>query len=138
MLHRRFASQPAVISISKKKYEIFAFLIYCPLECLRSISQAQAHEKVLKQTKGRDNGGLWDVGRGDGYLVVSLDEVDLAKDGASIQAIGEVLHVWQWVPVWRCDGVESPVVAAGPPRAVLLGHHVQRGCPGRVGPADDT
>ncbi len=70
--------------------------------------QAEAHKKVLKQTKGRDDGGLWDVGGGDGYLVVSLDEVDLAEDGASVQAIGEVLHVWQGVPVWRCDGVESP------------------------------
>ena len=69
------------------------------MECLRSISQAEAHEKVLKQTKGRDDGGLWDVGGGDGYLVVSLDEVDLAEDGSSVQAIGEVLHVWQWVPV---------------------------------------
>ncbi len=60
--------------------------------------------------------------------MVSLDEVDLAEDGASIQAIGEVLHVWQGVPVWRCDSVESPVVAAGPPGAVL----VQGGRPGGV------
>ncbi len=112
-------------------------MIYCPLECLRSISQAEAHEKVLKQTKWRDDGGLWDVGGGDGYLVVSLDEVDLAEDGASVQAIDEVLHVWQWVPVWRCYGVESPQ-GRQEPSAVLLGHHVQRGRPGGVGPADDT
>jgi len=70
--------------------------------------------------------------------VVSLDEVDLAEDGSSVQAIGEVLHVWQGVPVWRYDGVEPPVVTAGPPGAVLLGHHVQGGRPGGVGPADDT
>ncbi len=68
----------------------------------------------------------------DGYLVVSLDEVDLAEDGESVQAIGEVLHVWQWVPVWGCDCVESPVVATGPPGAVVLGHHVQQGRPGGV------
>jgi hypothetical protein len=45
------------------------------LECLRSISQAEAHEKVLKQTKGRDDGGLWDVGGGDGYTVKKAVEL---------------------------------------------------------------
>lgn len=113
-------------------------MIYRPLECLCSISQAEAHEKVLKQSKRRDDGGFGDVGGGDGYLVVTFDEVDLAEDGAPVQAIGEVLHVRQGVPVWRCDGVEPPVVAAGSPGAVLLGHHVEGGRPGGVGPADDT
>jgi hypothetical protein len=34
---------------------------------LRSISQAEAHEKVLKQTKGHADGGFWDVGSGVGW-----------------------------------------------------------------------
>ncbi len=68
----------------------------------------------------------------------NFDEVNLAEDCASVEAIGEILHVWQGVPVWRCDGVEPPVVAAGPPGAVLLGHPVEGGRPGGVGPADDT
>ncbi len=113
-------------------------MIYCPLECLCSVSQAKAHEKVLKQSKWRDDGGFGDGGGGDGYLMVSFDEVDLAEDGASVEAIGEVLHVRQGVPVWRCDSVEPPVVAAGSPGAVLLGHHVEGGRPSGVGPADDT
>ena len=57
-------------------------MIYCPLECLCSVSQAEAHEKVLKQSKWRDDGGFGDVGGGDGYLVVTFDEVNLAEDGA--------------------------------------------------------
>ena len=83
-------------------------MIYRPLECLCSISQAEAHEKVLKQSKRRDDGGFGDVGGGNGYLVVTFDEVDLAEDGAPVQAIGEVLHVRQGVPVWRCDGDGDP------------------------------
>ena len=70
-------------------------MIYCPLECFCSVSQAEAHEKILKQSKRRDDGGFRDVGGGDGYLVVTFDEVDLAEDGASVEAIGEVLHVQQ-------------------------------------------
>jgi hypothetical protein len=102
---------------------------------LCSVSQAEAHEKVHKQSKWRDDGGFGDVGGGDGYLMVSFDEVDLAEDGATVEAIGKVLHVRQGVP---CDGVEPPVVAAGSPGAVLLGHHVEGGRPSGVGPADDT
>ncbi len=98
----------------------------------------EAHEKVLKQFKWRDDGSFGDVGGGVGYLMVSFDEVDLAEDGASVEAIGEVLRVRQGVPVWRCDGVEPPVVAEGSPGAVLLGHHVEGGRPSGVGPADDT
>ncbi len=103
-----------------------------------SVSQAEAHEKVLKQSKWRDDGGFGDVGGSGGYLVVTFDEVNLAEDGASVEAIGEILHVWQGVPVWRCDSVEPPLVAAGAPGAVLLGHHLDGGRPGGVGPADDT
>ena len=63
---------------------------------------------------------------------------DFAEDGAAIQVVCEVLHVGEWVPVWCCDGVEAAVVAAWPPGAVFLGHHVQGRRPGRVGPTDYT
>jgi hypothetical protein len=53
-----------------------------------------------------NDGSLGDVGGGDWYLVVPLDEVDLAEDSAAVQAVGQVLHVWEWVPVRGVDGVE--------------------------------
>jgi len=71
-------------------------------------------------------------------VMMAVLGMSAAEDGAPVQAIGEVLHVRQGVPVWRCDGVEPSVVAAGSPGAVLLGHHVEGGRPGGVGPADDT
>ncbi len=113
-------------------------MIYCPLESLSTIPEAKAHEQILKQSKGSDNGSLWYVGGGDGYLVVTFDQVDLAKDGAAIQAIGQVLHVWEGVPVGCCDRVEAAVVAAGLPGFVFFGDHVQGRCPCGVGSPDDT
>jgi hypothetical protein len=59
------------------------FLIYCSLESLSSIPEAEAHEHVLKLYKGGDDGSFLDVGGCYGFLVVPLDNVDLAEDGAS-------------------------------------------------------
>jgi hypothetical protein len=70
--------------------------------------------------------------------VVSFDQVDLAEDGAAVQAIGQVLHVWEGVPVGRGDCVEAAVVAAGPPGSVFFGDHVQGRCPCGVGSPNDT
>jgi hypothetical protein len=102
------------------------------LESLSSVPEAKAHEQILKQSKGGDNGTFGDVGSGSGYLEVSFDQVDLAEDSAAVQAFGQVLHVWEGVPVRGSDSVEAAVVAAGPPGAALLGDHVQGRCPCRV------
>ncbi len=90
---------------------------------------AEAHEQILKQSKGCDDGSFRDVGCGDGYLMVSSDQVNLAEDGTAVQAVGQVLHVWEGVPVRGGDSVEAAVVYAGPPRAVLFGDHVKGRCP---------
>jgi hypothetical protein len=50
-------------------------LVYCPLESLSSIPEAKTHEQMLKQSKGGDDGSFWYVCGGDGYLVVSFDQV---------------------------------------------------------------
>jgi hypothetical protein len=88
---------------------------------LSSIPEAEAHEQVIKQSKESDDGSLGDVDRGDWYLVVPLDEVDLAEDSATLQAVGQVLHVWEWVRVRGGDGVEATLVTTGPPGAILFG-----------------
>ncbi len=62
----------------------------------------------------------------------------LAEDGAAVQAIVQVLHVWEGVPVGRGDCVEAAVVAAGPPGSVFFGDHVQGRCPCGIGSPNDT
>ena len=64
--------------------------------------------------------------------MVGFNQIDFGKDCTPGHAVIEGLHVGQGVPVWDGDGVEAAVVAAGAPGAVLLGHQVQRGRPGRV------
>jgi hypothetical protein len=96
-------------------------LIYCPLESLSSIPEAEAYEQILKQSKGCDDGSFRYVGGGDGYLMVSFDLVDLAEDVAAVQAVGQVLHVWEGVPVRGGDSVEAAVVAAGRQEPSFLG-----------------
>ncbi len=51
---------------------------------------------ILKQSKGSDDGRFGDVSRVIGwYLMVTLDEVDLAEDSSAVQAVGQVLHFWE-------------------------------------------
>jgi len=68
------------------------------LESLSSVPEAEAHEQILKQSKGCDDGSFRYVSSGDGYLMVSFDKVNLAEDGTAVQAVGQVLQVWERVP----------------------------------------
>jgi hypothetical protein len=47
-----------------------------------------------------------------------FDQVILVEYGVALHVGGEVHHVRQGVPVQHDDGVELPVVTAGPPCAV--------------------
>jgi hypothetical protein len=74
----------------------------------------------------------------DGYLMVGFNQVNFRKNGATSHAVIERQHVGLGVPVRYREGVQVTVVAAGAPRPVLLGNQVQRGCPRRVGAANNT
>ena len=55
-----------------------------------------------------------------------------------MQLSREVLDRGQGVAVGNGAGVETAIIAAGAPAAILLGHHVQRRRPGGVGAANDA
>lgn len=57
--------------------------------------------------------------------MVSLDQIYLAETGGSSQVDGEVLDIWQGVPVRPRDGVEGSVIAAGAPVTGFLRDHMQ-------------
>jgi hypothetical protein len=75
--------------VGKKIFKVSTFLIYFPLERLSSVPVAETHEQILKQSKWGDDGSFWYGGGGNEYLVVSFDQVNLAEDGAAVQAIGQ-------------------------------------------------
>ena len=51
---------------------------------------------------------------------------------------GEVLDVWQRIPVHPGDDVEAAVIATGPPGAIFLLHHMKWGRPLAVRVADNA
>ncbi len=75
-----------VIQVSEHKREVAKEPIHQPLECLSCIHETKRHEQlVLKQTKRRQDGGLWDVCRIHGNLVVSLEQINDREKFATME-----------------------------------------------------
>jgi hypothetical protein len=74
-----------VIQVSEHKREVSKEPIHQPLECLSCVHETKRHEQVLKQTKRRQDGGLWDVCRIHGDLVVSLDQINDREKFATME-----------------------------------------------------
>jgi hypothetical protein len=62
----------------------------------------------------------------DWNLMVPLAEIYLGEDRAAGGDVGEVEHVRRRVRVRLRNKVEPPKIAAGPPAAVRLLHHMKR------------
>jgi hypothetical protein len=78
-----------------------------------SIPQAKTHEEILKLSKGCDNGSF------------GFDQVNPAEEVQQRRPLARSCMFGRGYLVRSCDGVEAEVVATGPPRAILLGPHVQ-------------
>ena len=112
--------------------------VHQALEGVSGIPHAERHPGKFEEAKGRDDGGLRDVGGVHRDLMVALPEVDLGEDASALQSGHEVHHVGQRVAVRDGDAVEAAIVAAGAPVAVRLAHHVEWRGPWAVGPAGDA
>jgi hypothetical protein len=58
-------------------------------------------------------------------LVVSLDEIYFGEDGASRQAMGIVMDVFDGEGIGDGSGVESTLVPTRKPTVFLLGHEME-------------
>jgi hypothetical protein len=87
----------------------------------------------LEKAEGCDYCCFLNVVGVDRYLVVSYDEVNFGKGGAAGKAAGVVLYVWDRIPVRVGASVQSSIISAMPPNAVLLGHEVDGGRPWTFG-----
>jgi hypothetical protein len=67
-----------------------------------------------------------------GYLVIAFSEIHLAENGAAGHPCGQIHHVGQGVCIMDGDEVQPALIATGPPAAVCLLDHVERGGPGAV------
>jgi hypothetical protein len=70
--------------------------------------------------------------------MVTLHQVYAGEELAAMQLVREVEDAGEGVAVVYHRQVESEVVAAGPPRPVLLAYQLQWRRPGRIGTADDA
>ena len=114
-----------VIQVDKTERETVEDPVHEPLEGLGGVPQTEGHPEELEQTKGGDDGGLGDVIGGHGDLVVPLKEVNLGEDGAAMEVIGKILDVGEGVTVMEGGVVQTAIIAAGAPRTVGLGDHVE-------------
>jgi hypothetical protein len=83
----------------------------------------------LEQAEWRDNDCLGDVLRRHGDLKVPFAEVQLTKQLAAVQASCQISHIRQGVFILHRLQVQLAVIAAGPPGAVFLLHHVEQAAP---------
>ncbi len=74
-----------VIQESEHKREVSEEPIHQPLERLSCVHETKRHEQVLKQTKRRQDGGLGNVCRIHGNLVVSLDQINDREKFATME-----------------------------------------------------
>jgi len=65
--------------------------------------------------------------------VVSSDKINFGENCAAGKAVGIIMYVGNWVPVWNGASIEFSVVSTGPPTIVFLGHEVEGGRPWSFG-----
>ena len=76
-----------VVKITEKGGAWSENLVHEPLECLSGILQTKWHEEILIQPNWRVDGSFRDVFLGNGYLMVSLDEVNLRKIPTTVEFV---------------------------------------------------
>ncbi len=123
-----------VIQVSEHKREMAKEPIHQPLVCLSCVHETKRHEQVLKQTERGQDGGLCNVCRIHGHLVVPLDQINDREKFATMKFGWQILQWGQGIPVMDGGQIQLPVVATWSPRAVLLWDHVEGRRPGWIWP----
>ena len=113
-----------IIQVNKKKGQTPQNTVHKTLKGLGTVLQAKWHPDKLKKAEWSGDGGLGDMLRGHGDLVVPPDKVHHGKDGGAGGHRREGVDMRERVPVMACGSVEAPVVTAGTPPTVGFGHDV--------------
>jgi len=121
-----FAGHLQIILVGEAKLQLVLHPVDLPLECVAGVPQAERHAGVLKQPERGGDCRLADVIRMDWNLMVPLAEIYLGEDRAAGGDMGEIKHVRQRVRIRLRHKIEPPEIAAGPPAAIRLLHHVKR------------
>ena len=82
------------IEIDKSKAVLTEEVVHELLKCLGRVAEPEGHFDVLKQPKRHNDGRLRNVRLRYRHLVVALNQVNGAEEGAAMQAASKVLYVW--------------------------------------------
>ena len=99
-----------VIQVDEGVGDVQQEAVHQALKRLCRILQPEWHEEILIQAKRGDDGTLWHIRVRNWYLMLALEEIQVAEHLATRQLGAQVLHVGQGVPVWGGDVVEVPVL----------------------------
>lgn len=96
------------------------------LECGPSIAEAKAGVVECERLKGGGDGGLRDVFRVYGHLVVSLQDVHLGENLRPVEVGGDIGDVGKGVTIGDRYHVESSVVTTRAKGAIFFRHDEQQ------------
>ena len=113
VLFRRGGEDKDIIDVGDAEGEIAEDSVYHPLKGGTNIVKAKIGVVEGVGAKGRGNGGLWDVVRMHGDLVVALQEVQFEEYLRPMEVGGDICGVWKRVVVWLCHRVEASIITAG-------------------------
>ncbi|KFD62083.1 hypothetical protein M514_25685 [Trichuris suis] len=128
-----------VIQIHKAKVQSSRHLVHESLKSLRRAPQTKRHAQIFEEAERCSNCSFGDVFGVNRDLVVSTHEVNLQEYSPPVKSPGKIIEVWNRVSVWLCCIIQSAIIATWPPGAgLLLGHHMQLGCPTAPGWSDNS
>jgi len=107
----RTAKEKDVVYVCKTEIQAFEDLMHETLEILGGVTKGNAHEAKLKKAESGGDCCLLVVFRVERDLMISTYQVNLRKGGAAGKTMGEVLYVWDWIPVRDGLNVKGSVVS---------------------------
>ena len=87
------AGDEDVIQVDEDERDATEDAVHQPLVCLGSVLETKGHAEELPESKGSDDGRLWDICRHNRDLVVAAYQVHLGEDLLSHQTAIEILYV---------------------------------------------
>ena len=101
------------------------------LVCRPRVAEAELHLYYLVQADMRDKCRLLDICRLHRHLIICHREVERGKHSRASECVERFIEARQREAIKFRNGVESGLVDAHAPAAIVLAHHHDRRCPRR-------
>ena len=127
-----------VVDVRKHKGQTAQKRIHEPLESLGSIAETKRHAVELKETKRCGDSCFCSVFFMHRDQMIGANQVNFRKHRVAFQGTGEIMYVWDRIPIRDGTVVESSIVPTWAPVTVRFRHHVKSSRPVAAGWGDDA